>query len=116
MANQANHRAWTVRYASEAVRREMRKQPDAIQAKFLRLFATVETEGIHDVSSKYRRPVQGKIWELRVRGPDTFARALYLLVTGRRVMILVVFTKKGPKTPRDKIQLALQRAKEVRND
>ena len=119
MANQANHpnqRGWTVRYASEAVRREMRKMPDAIQAKFLRLFATIETEGIFEVSSKYKRPVQDKIWEFRVRGPDTYARALHLLVTGRRVMILVVFTKKGPKTPRDKIELALKRAKEVRND
>jgi phage-related protein len=33
--------------------------------------------------------------------------------TGRRVVILRVFTKKTQKTPRHEIELARQRAKEV---
>ena len=114
MANQVNQRPWTVDFFGRALK-EFLAQPKTIRAKFLQLFATIEGESIYEVSSKYKRPVQGKIWELRVRGPDTYVRALYLLVTERRVMILVVFTKKGPKTPRDKIQLALKRAKEVRD-
>ena len=105
---------WTVDFIGKA-KREFLDQPKPIRAKFERLFAAIEDIGLHEVSSKFKRQVQGKIWELRVRGPDTFVRALYLLVTGRRVMIVVVFTKKGPKTPRDKIQLALKRAKEVRD-
>ena len=105
---------WTVDFIGRA-QREFLDQPKPIQTKFENLIKAIEARGIHELSSKHKRPVQGKIWELRVCGPDTYARALYLLVVGRRVMILVVFTKKGPKTPRDKIQLALQRAKEVRD-
>ena len=115
-ASNSNHRRWRVRYASKAARREMQKMPKPIRAKFERLFAAIEDIGPHEVPSKFKRQVQGKIWEFRVKGPDAISRALYLLMMERRVMILVVFTKKGPKTPRDKIELAQQRAKEVRDD
>jgi phage-related protein len=50
---------------------------------------------------------------MRLRGRDGIARALYLTGTGRRVVILRVFTKKTQKTPRREIELARQRAKEV---
>jgi phage-related protein len=51
---------------------------------------------------------------MRLRGRDGIARALYVTATGRRVVILRVFTKKTQKTPRREIELARQRAKEVR--
>jgi hypothetical protein len=48
---------------------------------------------------------------MRLRGRDGIARPLYLTATGRRVVILRVFTKKTQKTPRCEIELAGQRAK-----
>jgi phage-related protein len=44
---------------------------------------------------------------------DAIARALYVTASGRRVMILRVFTKKTKKTPRREIELAARRAEEV---
>jgi Phage derived protein Gp49-like (DUF891) len=41
------------------------------------------------------------------------ARALYVTATGRRVVILRVFTKKTQKPPRREIGLARRRAEEV---
>jgi phage-related protein len=51
---------------------------------------------------------------MRLRGRDEVARALYVTASGRRVVILRVFTKKAQKTPRREIELAARRAKEVR--
>jgi len=38
---------------------------------------------------------------------------MYVTATGKRVVVLRVFTKKTQKTPRKEIALALERAKEV---
>ena len=42
------------------------------------------------------------------------ARALYITASGQRVVVVRVFVKKTLKTPRREIDLALERAKEVR--
>jgi phage-related protein len=49
---------------------------------------------------------------MRLRGRDGIARALYVTVTGQRVVVRV-FVKKTQKTPHREIELALERAKEI---
>jgi len=44
---------------------------------------------------------------------DGIARALYVTRSGKRIIIVRVFTKKTQKTPRREIDMALARAKEV---
>jgi phage-related protein len=48
-----------------------------------------------------------------MKGKDGISRAIYITATGRRVVVVRVFVKKSQKTPRRKIDLALQRAKEI---
>jgi phage-related protein len=57
--------------------------------------------------------LQGKLWEIRARGKDGIARAVYIAVFGKRVVILHVFVKKTQKTPPEAIELSLKRAKEL---
>jgi phage-related protein len=42
------------------------------------------------------------------------SRAIYVTAAGRRVVIVRVFIKKSQATPHSKLELARQRAKEVR--
>src|SRR6266699_2085387 len=51
--------------------------------------------------------------ELRLRGRDGIARALYVAAIGRRVVVVRAFVKKTQRTPRTEIELALRRAKEI---
>ena len=46
-------------------------------------------------------------------GKDGISRALYVTVTGKRVVVVRVFIKKSQKTPRHEIEPALKRCKEV---
>ena len=55
----------------------------------------------------------GPLWEMRLRGRDGISRALYVTVRDKRVVVVRVFLKKTRKTPRQEINLALRRAKEV---
>ena len=57
--------------------------------------------------------LQGRLWEMRLRGRDGIARALYVTVPGQRVVVVRVFVKKTQKTPRREMELALERAKEI---
>ena len=60
----------------------------------------------------YVKHLEGKLWEMRMKGRDGIARALYVAAAGRRVVVLRAFIKKTQKTPRAEIDLTLQRAKE----
>jgi phage-related protein len=73
----------------------------------------VNTVGLERVREPYIKHLEGRLWEMRLRGRDGIARSLYVTASGRRVVILRTFVKKTQKTPRREIELALRRAKEV---
>lgn len=58
--------------------------------------------------------LEGKLWEIRVKGRTGISRAIYVTATGKRVVIVRVFVKKTQKTPNKELELARTRAKEVR--
>ena len=57
--------------------------------------------------------LEGKLWEMRMKGRDTIARAIYVTTVEKRIVVVRVFTKKSQKTPRREIETALERAKEI---
>ena len=77
------------------------------------LVGLVQAVGLERVREPYIKHIDGQLWEMRLKGRDGIARALYVTATGRRVVILRTFVKKTQKTPRREIELALKRAKEV---
>jgi phage-related protein len=58
--------------------------------------------------------LEGKLWELRITGRDGISRAIYVTATGQRVVIVRVFVKKSQKTPERELEVARQRAKEIK--
>jgi phage-related protein len=63
------------------------------------------------VGEPHVKHVEGRLWEMRLRGRSGISRALYVTATGQRVLIVRVFVKKTEKTPRREIELALARTK-----
>jgi phage-related protein len=104
---------WTVDFLNAAVRAELEAQPEDIQARFLRIVDLIEGHGLERVREPYVKHLRGPLWEMRLKGRDRIARAVYVTATGRRVVVVRVFGKKTEKTPKREIELALRRAKEV---
>jgi phage-related protein len=104
---------WTVGFLNPTVRAELEAQPKDIQARFLRIVDLIEGHGLERVREPYVRHLQGPLWEMRIKGRDGIARAVYVTAAGRRVVVVRVFAKKTQKTPRREIELALRRAQEV---
>ncbi len=105
--------AWTVVFLDERVELEMEEQPVDIRARFDRLRDLIAEHGPTGLPPKLAKHIDGKLWELRMKGRDGVARAFYVTAEPRRLLILRVFTKKTQKTPKREIELAQARAKEV---
>ncbi len=74
----------------------------------------IEESGLSNLPRDWARSLGDKLWELRITGRDGIARAIYVTATGRRVVIVRIFVKKTQKTPPRELEIARQRAKEVR--
>jgi len=99
---------------NDTVRAEIRTLPADIQARFVRFGDFVSQVGLENLREPHVKHLTGKLWEVRLTGRDGIARALYVTAVGKRIVVVRVFVKKTQKTPPAEIQLALQRAKEVR--
>ena len=105
--------AWTVEFLDENVADELRRLPLDVRSSFERIVRLIESAGLEQVHEPYIKHIEGRIWEMRLKGKDGIARALYVTAIGRRVVVVRVFVKKTRKTPRREIALAVRRAKEV---
>jgi phage-related protein len=83
-------------------------------ARFYRIGDLIEAKGLPGVGEPHVKHVVGKLWEMRMSGRSGIARALYQAASGKRVVVLRVFIKKTQKTPASEIDIALERAKEIK--
>jgi len=104
---------WIVELLNNEVEAELRALPRDRLARFQRIVELIENQGLEHVHEPHIKYLRDKLWEIRLTGRDGISRAIYVTATGKRVVVLRVFTKKTQKTPRKEIALALERAKEV---
>lgn len=105
---------WTVTYINDVAEAEVEALPQDTRASFIRIVDMIAASGLERMREPYVKHVEGKIWEMRLKGRDGIARALYVTSTGRRVVVLRTFVKKTEKTPHREIEIALKRAKDVK--
>lgn len=106
--------AWTVSALNPTVDAEIEALPPDLRSRLVRLSELIERYGPQALPRSAVDHLEDGLWELRLRGRDGIARAIYVTASGRRVVIVRVFVKKTQKTPRSELKLARQRAREVR--
>ncbi len=104
---------WTVETLNAAVDGELTALPAGLRARLLRLMELIEDYGVTGLRAPHAKHLEGKLWELRIKSGEGIARAVYAVVTGRRVVILHAFVKKTDKTPKRALAIARQRLKEL---
>jgi phage-related protein len=105
---------WTVETLNASVDEEIEALPDDMKARLVWISALIEAHGLERVGAPHIKPIEGRLWEMRLKGRSGISRALYVTVSGRRVVIVRVFVKKTEKTPRHEIELALARANSLK--
>jgi len=104
---------WTVETLNETVDAELEALPADMRARLAHIAKLIEEMGLERVSEPHVKHLDGRLWEMRLTGRSGIARALYVVLMGRRVVVVRVFIKKTQKTPRHEINLALARAKAI---
>lgn len=105
---------WTVDTLNATVDSEIEQLPVDMRARLVRIGSIIEAVGFDGLPTNSVKHLEDKLWELRLRGKDGIARAIYVTAVRRRVVIVRVFVKKAQKTPQHELEVARQRAKEVK--
>src|SRR5260221_13721779 len=106
--------AWTVETLNETVNEELAALPADMRARFVSISELIEAVGLPQVGKPHVDHIRGAIWEIRLKAKAGIARALYVTVHPQRVIIVRVFVKKTQQTPNSEIDIALERAKELK--
>jgi phage-related protein len=106
--------AWRVEVLDQRVERELSALAQDIRQRFLRIAELIERHGIAAMREPHVKHLEGKLWEMRMKGRDGIARAIYVTAAGERVVVVHAFEKKTQKTPGRALEIARERAKEVR--
>jgi phage-related protein len=104
---------WSVEVSDDAAS-ELADWPISLRASLARIVERIELVGLERLGEPFVKHLEGKIWEMRPSAKGLEGRALYVTVTGRRVVIVLAFQKKTQRTPRRLIDLAVDRAKELK--
>jgi phage-related protein len=105
---------WTIETLNALVDEEIAALPADMRARLVRLTELIEQIGFEALPRDTVKHLEDGLWELRVTGRDGISRVLYVTARGRRMVILRVFIKKTQKTPLRELEVARQRAKEIR--
>ena len=84
-----------------------------MRARFLHIAELLEDFGPQRVGLLNIRPLEDKLWEMRMQGRDGIARAVYAAAQGRRLLVLHVFVKKTQATPRRALTTARKRLEDI---
>lgn len=87
--------------------------PEKAQAKLFRTIDLLAEYGLQLREPHVKKLTSTSLWELRVLGEDSI-RVFYIAVENSQFLMLHGFKKKGQKTPKNEIKVALNRLEEYK--
>lgn len=105
---------WEITYYSEKVQQDVLSFPAGIQARYIHLTSIMRAHG-PDIGEPHTKALGQGLFELRMKAKEGIGRAFYCTYRAERnkIMILNVFVKKTQKTPKNEIEKARKRKKEI---
>jgi phage-related protein len=73
---------WTVETLDETVEGEVEGLPEDMQVRLARIARLIEQNGLEQVREPHVKHIEGRLWEIRLRGRSGIARALYVTAAG----------------------------------
>lgn len=107
--------SWEVEILNDQVQSELDALAQDVRQRFARIVSLIEHHGLSAMREPHVKHLQAKLWEMRMKGKDGIARAIYVTAHKERVIVVHAFVKKTQKTPRAAIEIARERAKEIKS-
>jgi phage-related protein len=102
---------WKIEFY-EGVEQRILKMPPKIQARMIKLLELMEKHGAN-LGPPHTEAMGDGLFEIRAKAQEGIGRGLFCYVQGKHIYILNAFVKKSPKTPKNELELARSRQREV---
>lgn len=73
---------WRVEIFDRRVERELSALAQDVRQRFLRIAELIEQHGLAAMREPHVKHLEGKLWEMRMKGRDGIARAIYVTAVG----------------------------------
>ena len=103
---------WRITFYNRKVKLQVLAFPEGILANFLHIAELIEEFG-PTIGMPFTRSIKSGLFEIRAKGKEGIARALYCSLAGKELVILNAFVKKTQKMPKKELALARKRMKEI---
>jgi phage-related protein len=70
-----------------------------MRARLARIAFLIEQKGLERVGEPHVKHIEGRLWEMRMKGRSGISRALYVTAESQRVVILRVFHQENREDP-----------------
>ena len=104
-----------IKYYSESVQAQILELPDSLAARYIVLTRRMLAIG-PNLGEPHTKAMGGGLFELRLKGAEGIARVFYCTLIGKRIVILHSFVKKSQRTPKQELEVAQSRLKEIKNE
>jgi phage-related protein len=104
---------WKISFFDQKVESKTLHFPAGILANLLHILEMIEEFG-PALGVPYTASMGGGLFEIRAKGKEGIGRSLFCTVKGREIVILHSFIKKTQKTPKNELEMARKRLKELR--
>lgn len=105
---------WAINYYNEKVFNEIKELPSALRGRYVALMERMCEYG-PNLGMPHTRSLGNGLFELRIKAMEGIARVFYCTKIGNEIIVLHSFLKKTQKIPRNELELANKRLKEVKN-
>ena len=102
---------WKVDFYGDVEERIL-DMPPKIQARIIKLLELMEKHGAN-LGSPHTESLGDGLFEIRAKAQEGIGRGLFCYLKGKHIYVLHVFVKKSQKTPKNEIELARKRQREV---
>jgi phage-related protein len=68
--------SWTVETLNESVEAEVEALPEDMRARLARIAMLIEQKGLERVGEPHVKHIDGRLWEMRMKGRSGISRAL----------------------------------------
>lgn len=104
-----------IRYYGESVQVQILELPDTLAARYIVLTRRMLAIG-PNLGEPHTKAMGGGLFELRLKGAEGIARVFYCTLIGKRIVMLHSFVKKSQRTPKQELEVAQSRLKEIKNE
>jgi phage-related protein len=70
--------SWTVETLNGTVDAEVEALPEDMRARLARIALLIEEKGLERVGGPHVQHIEGRLWEMRMKGKSRISRALYV--------------------------------------